>query len=568
MPDSRRRQRSEDGSRNLRGITLDRVVSIITNAGPILSLAGSVILVAGLVVFITITELKGSAQVLMLVGLVMLLTSILTHVPVVIGALTARTGKYALNTLIMTTALAAILIMVGFISFENSYRIDVTATKQFTLAPQTKQVLESLEQNVIATVYSDPEDVRQEIIKRQADDYFFEFTRRNKNFTYKFVDPDLKPSQARRDGVTEYPTIVFKVPDSDTNPYLLTAAFFGEQFTLLEQDLVSAILISTGEQQKAVYFTTGHSEKSTVDALENSNGYGFARAGLLGDNYRVNTINLKQVEEIPGDAAVLIIAGPKNSFLADERAKIQEYLENGGQALFLLDDGISTQLNSLLNKWGVDLPNGTIVDIASSTVNDARTPIIRKGSYNSQHPVTKPLDDTFFIEATSVSDIIKRSPEGLPPNPDEINISLTPLAATSLVSCITTESDASDCGGPNDVFGPFAVAMSVEAVAMIGQETPGLEKGKELPVAEMIIFGDSDFASNKYYFALNNSDLFLNAVGWLAQKYDLISIRAKPTAFRLLVLDQKEYDFIRYSSWFLLPAGIMLLAGIAWWRRR
>ena len=182
MPDSRRRQRSEDGSRNLRGITLDRVVSIITNAGPILSLAGSVILVAGLVVFITITELKGSAQVLMLVGLVMLLTSILTHVPVVIGALTARTGKYALNTLIMTTALAAILIMVGFISFENSYRIDVTATKQFTLAPQTKQVLESLEQNVIATVYSDPEDVRQEIIKRQADDYFFEFTRRNKNF--------------------------------------------------------------------------------------------------------------------------------------------------------------------------------------------------------------------------------------------------------------------------------------------------------------------------------------------------------------------------------------------------
>lgn len=568
MRDSRRRERSGDPIGNPRGVTLDRIISIITNAGPILSLAGVVILVAGLVVFITIAELKGSAQVLMLVGLVMLLTSIFTHVPAVIEAITARTGKYALNTLVMVVALAAILIMIGFISSENSYRLDMTATKQFTLAPQTKQVIESLEQTVIATVYSDPGDMRQELIKRQADDYFFEFSRRNKNFTYDFVDPDLKPSQARRDGVTEYPTIVFKVPESVTNPYLLTAAFFGEQFTLLEQDLVSAILISTGEQQKTVYFTTGHSEKSTVDALEDSDGYGFARAGLLGDNYSVGTINLKQVEEIPQDTAVLVIGGPKNSFLSDERDKIQKYLENGGQALFLLDEGINTQLNNLLNKWGVHLPNGTIVDIASSTVNDARTPIIRSDSYNSQHPVTKPLDDTFFIEASGISDIIKRSPEGLPPNPDEINISLTPLAATSLVSCITTEADASDCGGPNDIFGPFAVAMSVEAVAMIGQETPRAEIGKEMPVAEMIIFGDSDFASNKYYYALNNSDLFLNSVGWLAQKYDLISIRAKPTAFRLLVIDQKEYDFIRYSSWFLLPAGIMMLAGIAWWRRR
>ncbi len=568
MGDSRRRERSSDPIGNPRGTRLDRIISIITNAGPILSLSGVVILVAGLVVFITITELKGSAQVLMLVGLVMLLTSILTHGQAVIEAITARTGKYALNTLVMVVALAAILVMIGFISSENSYRLDMTATKQFTLAPQTKQVIESLEQTVIATVYSDPEDMRQELIKRQADDYFFEFSRRNKNFTYDFVDPDLKPSQARRDGVTEYPTIVFKVPESVTNPYLLTAAFFGEQFTLLEQDLVSAILISTGEQQKTVYFTTGHSEKSTVDALEDSDGYGFARAGLLGDNYSVDTINLKQVEEIPEDAAVLVIGGPKNSFLSDERDKIQKYLENGGQALFLLDEGINTQLNNLLNKWGVHLPNGTIVDIASSTVNDARTPIIRSDSYNSKHPITKPLDDTFFIEASGVSDIIKRSPEGLPPNPDEINISLTPLAATSLVSCITTEADNYDCGGPDDIFGPFAVAMSVEAVAMIGQETPRAEIGKELPVAEMIIFGDSDFASNKYYYALNNSDLFLNAVGWLAQKYDLISIRAKPTAFRLLVIDQKEYDFIRYSSWFLLPAGIMMLAGIAWWRRR
>ena len=182
--------------------------------------------------------------------------------------------------------------------------------------------------------------------------------------------------------------------------------------------------------------------------------------------------------------------------------------------------------------------------------------------------MTRQLDDTFLTDSTGIVGIIERAPEGLPPNPDELNIQHTPLAFSSLFSCITVERDASDCSDEDDIAGPFALAMEVQLVAFVGEEAPALEPGQEPTLASMIIFGDSDFASNKFYYALNNSDLFLNSVDWLAQKYDLISIRAKPQAFRLLVIDQREFDFIRYSSWFLLPTGLMLLAGISWWRRR
>jgi ABC-type uncharacterized transport system involved in gliding motility auxiliary subunit len=525
-------------------------------------------LAGGLVVWITIRELRGPAQLLISLALLMLLTSAVTHFPAVRSAATARTGRYAANTLVMVTALAAILVLAGFISFENSYRLDLTATRQFTLAPQTKKVLDDLTEPVKATVYSSPEDSRQEVIKRQADDFFFEFNRRNRNFTYDFVDPDLTPSQARRDGVTDYPTIVFKVPDSERNPYLLPPIFFGEELLLAEQDLVSATLIVTGEQQKVVYFTTGHSERNTVDTGEDSGGYGLARGGLLGDNYLVRTLNLNQVEEIPEDAAVLIVAGPSNSILQDERDKMERYLTGGGRAMFLIDDAVNTQMNKLLNQWGMEMPQGSIVDIASSTSSDTRSPIIRRGAYDPQHPITMPLDDTFFTETAGILDIIKRTPEDLPPNPDELNISLTPLAVSSLLSCVTAESDATDCSGQDNIPGPLPMVMAVEAVAMIGEESPQIVSGEEPTIASMVVFGDSDFASNKFYYALNNSDFFLNAVDWLAQKYDLISIRSKPQSFRLLIIDQKEFDFIRYSSWFLLPTGILLLAGITWWRRR
>ena len=566
--DRRRERRSRVSGETQGRFSREKLWTALADAGPIFSLSGAVIFVGGLVVFITIRELRGPGQLLMALAVLMLATAAVTNFPAVKSAVRARAGRYAANTLIMVSALTAILVLLGFISYENSYRLDVTATRQFTLAPQTEQVLEAVAEPVHATIYSSPEDARHELIRRQAEDFFFEFNRRNRSFTFDFVDPDLTPSQARRDGVQEYPTIAFRATESERNPYLLTPQFFGEAFTLAEQDLVSALLISTGEEQKVVYFTTGHSERNTTDSSEDGDGYGLARAGLLGDNYIVRTLNLREVEEIPEDAAVLIMAGPSNSILRDEREMVERYLKAGGRGLFLIDDAINTQMNTTFAKFGIQLPQGNIVDTASSTVADPRSPIIRRSAYNQEHPVTRQLDDTFLTDSTGIVSVIERAPEGLPPNPDEINIQHTPLAFSSLFSCITAERDASDCSDEDDIPGPFALAMAVQLVAFVGEEAPALEPGQNPTLASMIIFGDSDFAGNKFYYALNNSDLFLNSVDWLAQKYDLISIRAKPQAFRLLVIDQREFDFIRYSSWFLLPTGLMLLAGISWWRRR
>ena len=84
------------------------------------------------------------------------------------------------------------------------------------------------------------------------------------------------------------------------------------------------------------------------------------------------------------------------------------------------------------------MPAGTIVDVGSSVTTDPRSPIIRRSDYNQEHPITKPLDDSFFTQATGVQDVIERAPEGLPPNPDQLNITLIPLAVTSLFSCVTT----------------------------------------------------------------------------------------------------------------------------------
>ena len=279
MSVDRRRSGSESDSNSN-----NKVIAWIVSSGAVLSLSGLIILAVGAVLLLAVPDLETAGKVLIVLSGLMITVSTLTHLSEVKNAVIARTGRYAINTLVMVFAFGAILMLLGYISLQNSVRIDLTATKQFTLAPQTLKVLKELKKPVQATVYSDPEQVSQEQIRMQADNFFFEFNKRNKDFTFEFVDPDLKPSLARRDGVKGYPSIVFKVPDSESNPHILTPTSFGETLVLSEQDLVSALLISTGQKQKIVYMLTGHGEKHIDDSDIESEGFGLARAGLVGDN--------------------------------------------------------------------------------------------------------------------------------------------------------------------------------------------------------------------------------------------------------------------------------------------
>ena len=114
--------------------------------------------------------------------------------------------------------------------------------------------------------------------------------------------------------------------------------------------------------------------------------------------------------------------------------------------------------------------------------------------------------------------------------------------------------------------GPLPVAVAVEAV---GELAGGIySDGDDLVSTNMIMIGDTDFASNNYFGSANNADLFVNAINYLAKDFELISIRAKTQADRQLFLTKNERDFVRWSGWLLMPTLISLFGFWTWWRRR
>jgi ABC-type uncharacterized transport system involved in gliding motility auxiliary subunit len=92
--------------------------------------------------------------------------------------------------------------------------------------------------------------------------------------------------------------------------------------------------------------------------------------------------------------------------------------------------------------------------------------------------------------------------------------------------------------------------------------------GKENSEGRFVVVGSSTWATNSFLKFNGNSDLALNAMNWLSSDEDLISIRPKAEEDRKITMTRSQFNWVRFSSQFLLP-GALLLAGLSvWWRRR
>jgi ABC-type uncharacterized transport system involved in gliding motility auxiliary subunit len=96
----------------------------------------------------------------------------------------------------------------------------------------------------------------------------------------------------------------------------------------------------------------------------------------------------------------------------------------------------------------------------------------------------------------------------------------------------------------------------------------GAEAPAQAAAPRLVVFGDSDFASNQLLDAYRNRDLFVNSVNWLLGDVEAISIRPGFSRASRLQLSREQFERIRALSLFVLPETIAVLGVLAWWSRR
>ena len=535
---------------------LDRIVnffgdlrSLLSGVSMAFALLGVVGVIGAGIVYLVLPELRSSAIILLALGVLLLLIFLLVAFNQVKRAMLGRRGRYSTNTAVMIFAFVGIAVVLNFLGFKNHQRFDVTASHQFSLAPQTVKILKELDQEVQVTGFFAPGYPDEDEKRAQAESLLKEYSYHTDEFSYRFIDYEANPAIARQYEIAERGSLVF---ESGERRQQVTAVG--------ETDFTSAILKVIGKQQKKIYFLTGHDEHDINTADEN--GYSYAKDGAQGDNYQVETLSLATKPEVPEDAAAIVIAGARKPLLPDEITAIENYLKGGGNALVLLDPNPPKELVDIVGKWGVEVKNGTVVDQLSFAYPDVASPAIQRPQYLFSQ-ITKQLDTTFFPGVILVKPVEMEKP------PKDLTIS--PLANTTESSWLETTPDpqsAARFDEGQDIKGPITLAVAVEGTGPLGQETSDGANPTSAKAARIVVIGDSDFATNKFFYSLGNSDLFLNSVNWLAEEEQLISIRPKPAEFRRLVVTQRGWNWIVWSSIALLPLAVAAAGGISWWRRR
>ena len=292
-------------------------------------------------------------------------------------------------------------------------------------------------------------------------------------FTLAFVDPHWDVGAAERlvrRGVVEE-SLVFERGSR------MVAMPLGEGFG--ERACASTVRrLTTPPRRRDVFWTTGHGESRFADY----DVYGLSDIArdLSREGYRNQTIDFSQVKLVPGDCALIIIAGAKQDFSRAELDRLEAYLKEGGRLLALLGESEVAGLRSLLSTWGIRVDTTAAGEVKTLSGSDVIVPV------TSEHTVSAPLKGARLVL--------------------ERPLSFAPSAAVETLRGA-------------DRLGFHPVAASAERVYAVAVERGG-DAGEDVAIrpTRVVAVGDSTFVLNASLAARANAnrDFFLNCVAYLA----------------------------------------------------
>ena len=602
----------ETGDDELRSRTLfsflEPTLNTIGSFGTPLVIAGIVAIVAGAVLVAFVSSMRLYGYISLGFGVALLLLVGLISLSSVVAAFISRTGRYGVNSLIMLAAFLGIIIVANAVSFGTNARLDVTATNQYSLADRTEQLLKDLDDEVEVIAFYKGEvslgpqgsaSAAYQLLNRESKvmETFREFeAARPTKFHSSFIDPDVNPQRVNQYfGTTPIAfvneSIVVKLKDSDVLDVIQPQ---DAEYSHLEQDLVTSMLVVTGQEQKAIYFLAGHGERSVSSS--GSDGYSDARVGLEQDNYRVETLRWNTGDEevsIPDDAALLVIARPTNE-LPDAHAQVlNQFLQgknsdgtdrpSAGRLIFLADPETPDSFRQFMATWGVVIGVGYIRDLNGALPGNPHTmrletvnPMELPPELVSQIPrnILETLLEITTPKGKSLD--LVHMPGAAPLQSFDDGTGLRqpiPLAFSSVnsyaIDDIERTEPRTDPENEPDPRGPFSPVTFVQALGPVGTTPPSNPAGiTENEIATMVVMGDSDFISNSFYDRGSGKDLFLNSVNYLVGDHSLVSLRPKVLTTREFNVDRNQENFVKFSSWLLLPGLLGLMAAMVWWVRR
>ena len=473
------------------------------------------------------------SKVLLIAGGVALVAALAIGYKGLIAHFSKRSAKQGSNTLVLSLAVLAILVIANVIAYRHPKRWDLTTEKLNSLSDQSTQIVRNLKQDVNVVRFDKTPNPN-------FDELMDNYKHASSHIQYRTVDPNKNPEVAADYGATNIGDVVIAVGDHKEKIDGSTAG---------EQEVTGAIIKATSGKVKTVCFLTGHGEKSITEA--GPTGFNGAADGLQKENYLTKSINLITGDGIPPDCSVLVDAGPTQSFFPQEATTIGKFLDAGGDAFFMLDAQTDPKLDDLMTPWNIAVGNNVVVDASGMGRLFGGGPIIPVVADFGNSPITKGFSGSvaFFPLARTVS-IANPSQ----PTPTDVELLKTSARSFTIPKLEKGQKELK-FDEKTDKLGPLSLGVSAE-------------KKADAHTARLVVIGNSQYAQNSLITQQRNGDLFYNSVNWLAQDENMMSIRPKSSTSRSVTLTETQIALLKWIDMIFIP-GIVLISGIyIWFKRR
>lgn len=464
-------------------------------------------------------------------------------------------NKIKYNIIINSTIVVImILVFIGVnygVGKLNINSLDFTKEKLYTLSEGSKELIKNVDNTVNVYFFGFAEDESTVVLAKQ-------YNQVNERITAEAIDITQRPDLATKYGVESEDTgIIVQGPDrykvltyQDLHTYDYTAYKY---LDISEQKLTNAILDVTMKNKPNIYFITGHEEFdiNKYGEMYTLNMY------LQNDVNNVNTLNLL-TSDFPENCDLIVITSPKKDYDSQEVDILMNYINNGGNILWLNDstfiEGGLPNIEKVLDYYGVKIGTGVVLEEnTSNMINQSPYLILPE---ISNHKVTEDFytnNNIVFAQATKLET----------KNDDELyNSNIT---INKILSSTGTSAYFNDVTNINSFeSGPFILGL--ESIKQIDENKS----------SKLIIYSDNFFitdssitiGSNKYALVnlYNNLDLVLNSVAYLTNREDAIVIR-KDTG-NITIIPTKQQDLVVKTIIFVIPILIILFGIIVWQIRK
>lgn len=440
----------------------------------------------------------------------------------------------ALHALLIIAAAVAI----AFLSTRFGFDRDWSHAHSASLGEASITLLHSLDAPVEVVSYARKQGGLRAVIA----DFIERYRRVKPDLSLAFVDPDADPNAMRAAAIMVDGELDIRYKGRSERLKVLS-----------ETELSNALLRLSRSRARIVAFLEGQGERQPLGKANADLGQ---FVGALADRgLRTVPLPLANIGKVPENTDLVVIANPQVKLPTAAVAELVDYVERGGNLLWLTAPGEDVGLDDFAKALAIRVLPGTVVDGSGQAFGLGDPSFVALDHYPQQAITENFVLTTLFPQPAALAQLagahwdmksILRS------SAKSWNETGHIPKAGEAADTIHQDADAGEIPGPLDL--GFALTRL----------SPRPDKREQ----RVVVIGDGAFLSNSFLGNGGNREFGQRVFDWLLGDDAQIAVAESSAPDRELTLSQNQLSAI--SLVFLLALPLLLAASgmLIWWRRR